>query len=153
MKTCNLLQTVTRMCLLFRGDAFLEPYMQGLGTDFTHSSSLTTTLIKEHSVDIEDIHNRSITSSPATLDAVNAPPRNDNEPLGLAADISAQFRIINLASSRNSLNQVSSLLIFTLWLIGVCSYSVQTRLVILMYNCQIFTSPFMYNETILFLIN
>lgn len=110
--TALLLQTTKKTAVVnptciredFRGDAFLEPYMQGLGTDFTHSSSLTTTLIKEHCVDVEDIHSRSVSSSPATLDVINAPPRNDNEPL---ADISAQFRIINLASSRNSLNQES----------------------------------------------
>lgn len=87
--------------MYFRGDAFLEPYMQGLGTDFSHSSSLTTTIIKEHSADVEG----SVTSSPPPVDVTDA-PTNDNATLGLAADLSAQFRIIDLASSRNSLNQV-----------------------------------------------
>uniref|UniRef100_A0A1B6C8N4 Protein sprint n=1 Tax=Clastoptera arizonana TaxID=38151 RepID=A0A1B6C8N4_9HEMI len=74
-----------------RGDAFLEPYMQGLGTDFSHSSSLTTTIIKEqHTVDVQD----HVTSTDDVTD-------------GLTGDLSSQFRIIDLTSSQNSINQGS----------------------------------------------
>ncbi|XP_075233749.1 protein sprint-like isoform X3 [Lycorma delicatula] len=97
-----------------RGDAFLEPYMQGLGAESHHHHHLeTTTVIKETTrSDIElGLRNRSVTSSPTIPPTHNHNERENDEPdnNGLSAthDISQQFRLIDLEGSQGSLNQGS----------------------------------------------
>ncbi|KAJ4451308.1 hypothetical protein ANN_02769 [Periplaneta americana] len=93
-----------------RGDAFLEPYMQGLAPpDFSSShhhlhhavqvSSTTTaaTESKSHTTTPED---GSVTSSPAG-DVCDGPTNHNT-----LADLSAQFRLLELDGSADSLDQV-----------------------------------------------
>nr|CAD7458888.1 unnamed protein product [Timema tahoe] len=73
------------------GDAFLEPYMQGLGPDFTSPH--------HHHLSGKTPEGGSVTSSPA-----GDGPNNHNTKTTLA-DLSAPFRLLELDGSADSLDQ------------------------------------------------
>nr|CAD7590070.1 unnamed protein product [Timema genevievae] len=77
----------------FEGDAFLEPYMQGLGPDFTSP---------HHHLSGKTPEGGSVTSSPA-----GDVPNNHNTKTTLA-DLSAPFRLLELDGSADSLDQLHS---------------------------------------------
>nr|CAD7430167.1 unnamed protein product [Timema monikensis] len=76
-----------------RGDAFLEPYMQGLGPDFTSPHH------HHHHLSSKTPEGGSVTSSPA-----GDGPNNHNTKTTLA-DLSAPFRLLELDGSADSLDQ------------------------------------------------
>jgi hypothetical protein len=82
---------------LCRGDAFLEPYVQGLAPpDFTSSQQHTSAPPAEQTPH---------TATPEDGGSVTSSPVGDNH--NTLADLSAQFRLLELDGSADSLDHVS----------------------------------------------